>query len=229
MSSGMNGAGAENLLSTIISFKILAYDEALGELHYHTIESRPYGHTYGEWTAEWWRWFLLIPKSSSPAIDESGIFASKNQTSEYVWFLAGTVASEDFKSPERFCKIPAARSILLPVINCEANSLECPQLTTDRELMKHVEVDENTIVRKECDVDGKPVPAQRVKSDPFVFEVTLVEGNVYGAKGGMTNAAAEGYWVFLKPLPLGEHYISFRGSCESGRLNSGANFRLEIV
>ena len=43
------------------------------------IESRPYGLTYGEWSARWWQWLLSVPKSRSPAVDASGDNANVNQ------------------------------------------------------------------------------------------------------------------------------------------------------
>jgi hypothetical protein len=208
----------------------MSNDETFEGIQFYTADSCPYGLTYGQWTVEWWRWFLSIPKSMNPVVDESGKFASVNQPTKHVWFLAGKVPNEHNKSiPKRFCKIPATRSILFPVINCEVNPLECPELTTNRELIEHVNTDENTIILKECIVDGKQVPVQRVKSDPDVFEVEMNEDNIYGVKGGgITFAAADGYWVFLRPLAIGEYNISFRGSCENGRLNSGANYHLQI-
>ena len=37
---------------------------------------------------------------------------------------------------------------------------------------------------------------------------------------GITEAAAEGYWVFLKPLSKGHYSIRFEGSCENGRFSA---------
>ena len=165
----------------------------------------------------------------NPVLDESGKFASVNQPSRHVWFLAGKIGSENKNIPKRTCNIPASRSILFPVINCEANPLESPELVTKRDLMDHVSNDENTIVLKESFVDDKYVTPQRVKSDPEVFEVELDVNNAFGVVGGgKTFAAADGYWVYLKPLPPGKHSICFRGSCEYGKLNSGADYHLEV-
>jgi hypothetical protein len=116
------------------------------------------------------------------------------------------------------------------VINCEANPLEYPELRTDQDLVERVKRDEDTIIKVECAVNGKRIPAQRAKSDPLIFELRINEDNAINVKGGGSAcASADGYWVFLKPLPIGEHIISFEGSCEYGKLNSGANYRLEIL
>jgi hypothetical protein len=205
-------------------------NDQIPERIFYAANSSPYGISYGHWTVKWWHWSLSTPKSINPATDDSGIYSFVNQPMEHVWFLAGKVGDRIASVPTRHCKIPASRSILFPVINCEASLLECPDLTSRQELINHVNADENAIVLKECFVDGNPIPVQRIKSDPLVFEVAIDENNIYGVqRGGITYAAADGYWVFLSPLPVGEHRISFRGSCENGRLNSGANYLLQIL
>jgi hypothetical protein len=202
----------------------------VGEISFFTADSIPYGETYGHWTVKWWQWFLLVPKSINPVVDGTGKYAYVNQPSMHVWFLAGKVVDEDRNLPNRSCRIPTGRSILFPVINYEANPLEYPELRTDQDLIERVKREEDSIIKKECSVNGKRIPVQRVKSDPLIFELRINEDNAANVKGGggSTHASADGYWVFLKPLPIGEYIISFQGSCEYGKLNSGANYRLEV-
>ena len=199
------------------------------EVPFYTAESAPYGETYGHWTVKWWRWVFSIRKSINPLVDRTGKYSEMNQPSKDVWFLAGKLVDETMNVPNRFCRIPAARSILFPVINCEANPLEYPELETERDIIERVRRDEDTIVRKECSVNGERIPVQRIKSDPAIFELRIDEDNPINVKGGIVHASADGYWVFLKPLVTGEHRISFQGSCEFGKLNSGANYHLEIL
>ena len=199
------------------------------ENDYYLVNSHPYGLTYGEWTVRWWKWFFSTPESINPAVDQSGKYTYINQPSENLWFLAGKLGTWNKMVPRRFCRIPSSRSILFPVINCEVNPVECPELTTSRSLTDYVRADENTIVLKECYVDGEDIPVQRVKSDPDVFEAEIHADNPFGSKRWeIAPVAADGYWVFLAPLTRGEHNIFFRGSCEKGRLNSGACYDLLI-
>lgn len=191
-------------------------------------DSSPYGLSYGEWTVKWWQWLLSTPRSYSPLIDQSGEHAAINQPTEHVWFLAGKLGSEDKNLPFRSCSIPVGRSILFPVVNCEANPIEYPELKTKEALIDHVVKDENTIVEKTCILNDIPIDVQRVRSDPEIFEVNLNHDNIFKVNGGNTIACADGYWVFLKPLPPGEYRLSFQGSCENGRLCSGANYQLKI-
>jgi hypothetical protein len=189
--------------------------------------------TYGNWTVEWWRWVLSIPKRINPVLDKTGERADLAQQNKYVLFLAGKLANQDGSLPNRFCTISSKKSILFPVINCESNQLEHPELKADQDIIERVKRDEDSIVKKECFVDGKRISPQRVKSDPTIFELNMVKDNIFHYKKevktyGRTYASSDGFWVFLKPLPIGRHVISFHGSCEYGRLNSGAIYTLDV-
>jgi hypothetical protein len=198
------------------------------DISWFTSDSHPYGLSYGEWTVKWWQWLLSTPRSSNPLIDQSGENAAINQPTENVWFLAGRLGGEDKNFPFRNCNIPVGRSILFPVINCEANPIEYPELKTEEALIEHVVKDENSIVEKICILNNMYIDVQRVKSDPEIFEVNLNNDNVFNVNGGIAKCTADGYWCFLKPLPEGKYELSFRGSCEKGRLRSGANYQLKI-
>lgn len=199
------------------------------QIELFTLDSKPYGKTYGEWTVKWWQWALSIPCTMNPVVDKTGKHANVNQPADEVWFLAGKFGSESKDLPRRSCTVPFGRAILFPIINCEANPLEYPDLKRESDVINHVLRDEDTIVKKECCVNGQQISIERVQSDPPTFPVTIDKDNALGVKeGGSTIAASDGYWVFLKPLPRGEYFISFAGSCENGRLNSGANYHLNV-
>jgi hypothetical protein len=199
------------------------------EPEFFSVESSPYGRTYGHWTVMWWRWFLSIPQLTNPVLDKTGKYAHMDQPAANVWFLAGKIANEDVDLPLRHCRLPAGRSILFPVINFEANPLEYRELKTDQDLIERVQSEEDSIIRKECTVNGKSIPPQRVKTDPHIFELRLPEDNAFSVKGGgTTNASADGYWVFLKALAIGDYAISFEGSCRYGKVRSGANYMIKV-
>jgi hypothetical protein len=56
----------------------------------------PYGVSYGEWSAEWWKWLNSSPEDRNPATDTTGAFCAENQNaSGPAWFLAGTFGSKE--------------------------------------------------------------------------------------------------------------------------------------
>ena len=188
----------------------------------------PYGLTYGQWTVLWWKWATSIPKARNPVLDRTGIYANINQP-EKVWFLAGVFGSEGKDFPRRRCAIPSSKSILLPVINCEANSIEYPDLRTESDLLNHVSEDIRNITRKDCFVNGERLLPERVSSDPKIFSLSISD-DLEGLDKGHQNipCVADGYWVFLKPLSPGQYVFEFNGSCENGRLSSGACYYITV-
>src|SRR5262245_13185084 len=80
------------------------------------VDSRPYGFTYGEWSAKWWQWLLSIPMEYNPAFDSSGANSNINQTSLPVFFLCQTYEKAN-ALPDRTVIIPKNYSIFMPIIN----------------------------------------------------------------------------------------------------------------
>ena len=152
--------------------------------------SKIYDKTYGEWTVKWWQWALGTPASSNPVIDETGRNWNNNQPAPNVWFLAGNFGDVSNNFPHRSVKMPAGRSLLLPVLNCEANSLEYPELKTHGDLIEHVTRDLNSVVKKVCMINGMSLTPERVMADPPIFSVTLDDDNVLGVEGKVTVDAA---------------------------------------
>jgi hypothetical protein len=191
-----------------------------------TPEDKPYGLTYGQWTVKWWQWAHTAPKNVNPLLDETGKYASIDQDGP-VCFLAGTAGEN--KLIQRICKIPSEKAILFPVINYEMNPIEKPELKTESELIRHVIEDINDIVIKTAIIDGISIPIYRIRSDPPIFPLTINDYNGFGIPGGYTNATADGYWVFLKYLPQGEHNIYFHGSCSGGIRNVTTSYHLRVI
>src|SRR6266568_1444588 len=50
-------------------------------------KSMPYGKTYGEWSAVWWKWAMELPVAGNPFIDDPSFNVTNGQSGD-VWFLA---------------------------------------------------------------------------------------------------------------------------------------------
>ena len=188
------------------------------------------GMTYGQWTVKWWQWALSMAADENPVEDKTGMNASKNQPKD-VWFLAGIFGKENSftKFPTRSCRIPTGVPILIPVINCEADMIEYPHLRNDQDILNDVQRQANSIEKKECYINGELTFPERVTSDPQIFDITIQQDfTKEKTRDDSSHASADGYWVFLKCLPVGEYSIRFEGACEQGRIRSGANYSLTI-
>src|SRR5437868_1105498 len=50
------------------------------------VQSKPYGKSYGEWSAEFWKWEFSLPINQHPLFDTADCSAGQ---SGQVWFLGG--------------------------------------------------------------------------------------------------------------------------------------------
>lgn len=207
--------------------KSLGTQQMGGAFDYFSSETAPFGISFGEWTIRWWRWALGIPLSISPIVDPSGIHANLNQAGN-VRYLAGKPADGDPNVPCRRCAFPYGTAVLFPLINCEANQLEYPDMREEQlieDVLNHMEL----IAHLRCSINGEVIPAQRVQSDPKIFSLYINPENIFNIPcGGITLAAADGYWIFLKELEKGEYQLEFSGSCSGGIRYSGSKYILNI-
>jgi len=179
--------------------------EFLFERNFH-----PFCISWEKWAAIWCRWLLSIPKRQNPAIDETGRYCSMNQDNENVWFLTGTFGNVG--RINRKCNVPAGRAIFFPILVKEDSLQEDSDLKTEEDLKKRCLDATNRLVHIEATINGTKVDRlenYRVQSE--VFDLTFPEDNIYDMRPGLTRSVCDGYWLFVKPLPAGRHYIYFRG------------------
>ena len=172
------------------------------------VDSKPYGKSYADWSAIWWQWLLSIPKDKSPAGDSTGEDCGTNQQGP-IWFLAGTFGG----SAERTCTIPSGKAIMFSPINSECSYAEYPEEKTESDLLECAKTFQDQTTSAQVTINGTAIENLdkfRIQSPPF--NVTIPENNVFGTSPGPTQAVSDGLWVILKPLPVGEHKIGFKGS-----------------
>jgi hypothetical protein len=187
-------------------------------------DENPFGKTWEEWTAEWWKWSLSLPKPQNPITDTTGENASYNQP-DHVWFLAGTFGG----MAERSCEIPTGRAIFFPISCNETSYAECPNFKTESELRAFAKADIDQVKTIMASVDGQKLPDSDLRRlESPAFEITLPEANAIGVPPGKTKSKSDGYWVFLRPLPVGRHEIHFFSSCRIGTQWIEARYHLTV-
>jgi hypothetical protein len=202
-------------------------DHFKNEIECYAPDARPYGISYGAWTIKWWKWWFSIERARNPAIDQTGIYASQKQ-SRPVWFLAGTWVKKDRTYPHRKCSVPTGVSILFPVINCEENPLEYPNLTSDKAMRDRLSEDMATVRYLKCVINGQIIQPQLVESDPLFFSIRIRKDMSESNRGGITRMTSTGYWVFFRPLDKRSCHLSFEGSYQHGSLFTGATYEIKI-
>ena len=188
----------------------LANDNATssnGTIELFQPDSKPYGLTYGNWTARWWQWAYSIPKDVNPSYDDTGKYCAEGQSGP-VWFLTGT-----YKHPvDRYCTIPAGKAILFTILNSECSFAEFPNLKTEEQLRQCAKQMQDSVIHLEASVNGVPLTGlEKYRIQSPLFNFTLPENNTLGLSPQTTQAVSDGNWVFLKPLSVGNHTIYHKG------------------
>lgn len=180
-----------------------------------TIQSHPYGKTYGEWAAEWWQWALGTPASVNPVLDETGEFCAEGQEG-HVWFLAGSFGVGGF---ERECTVPSGTSLFFPLINSFYGAFlnDPPETRTEEYIRDQAHCETPTELFAEIDGVQVKNPLQYFEKSP-VFDVQLPEDNIFGVGEEvipellLSPSVDEGYYLFLRPLPPGRHNIYWKAT-----------------
>jgi hypothetical protein len=193
----------------------------------HPSNSKPYGYSYGDWSAKWWQWLLSIPSATNPNTDTTGADCSQGQSGQ-VWFLAGT-----FGAPaQRMCTVPTGKSLLIPILNAVfgAGVGDCltpqpynPGPCDVPSLRAGAAAWMDGPQTLELRVDGvslSDLKQYRAQSPVFVY--TLPQGNILNflglpdPAGTYGPAVSDGYWVMLTPLTPGSHSIYAKGTTNFG-------------
>ena len=205
------------------------------------IQSKPYGQTYGQWSARWWQYAFQQPNLNICATDKPG---------SRVTFLAGTA---DGTIADRSCTVPVGNAIMFPILNVEWSVVEAeaqqqatpgqscllpgqPNGTNDAALQACATAQANHVTKLEAKVDGVSLQGlsnYRAVSPPFNF--TSAPGNPLGVcqPGGCdSHGVADGFWIMLTPLRPGTHTIQFSGEAFFPELNitfvTGATYHLTV-
>ena len=187
-------------------------------------DSRPFGLTYGEWTAKWWQWAYSLPEETNPMVDQDGRNCANNQNGP-VWFLAGTGGG----AVTRECAIPSDKGILIPIINVECDSAAGPAIETEADLRSCAKADQDSVLTKEITINGVNIPnldSYRFQSP--LFNLTYPENNIAGIAPQTATAISDGYWILLEPLPPGTHEIHFKAALGDPTAIGTTNFALDV-
>jgi hypothetical protein len=196
-----------------------------------------HGSTYGEWSAKWWQWAYSLPGTGHPLVDETGASVSAGQSGN-VWFLGGTYTANLENGvvvgrATRVCTIPTGKALFFPILNSEANNFTVdangnqidPTTLTEAELRAMCQWNMDHARNMACTIDGRPVQGlgdpvhtpYRVESP--VFQYTVPAGDSLYELWGMhisgqtppPGAVADGVFLMVAPLSVGQHTIFFTG------------------
>ena len=187
-------------------------------------QSRPQGHSYGEWAAAWWQWVYRIPADHNPVTDSTGEFANVGQSGG-VFFLAGNFGG----ATVRECVVPAGKMLFFPLLNQNWVQFPTDPPFTIPELREIIApfVDDPVLL---CEIDGEAVQNPRsYRTQSSVFSVTVPAGNLLGLDPGTyAPCVDDGYYLMLAPLRPGPHTIHFASQNSDGSFSLDVTYHLTV-
>jgi hypothetical protein len=205
-------------------------------------DSRPFGKTYGEWSAAWWQWSFSIPAPANPLLDDTGANCGQGQSGP-VWFLAGKLCVEPnctVLTATRTCTVPAGKALFFPIANTEADNLGVDPALSTAKLRLAAKESMDGVTNMTCTVDGALVQGlnssmtTRYRVVSPVFAYAIPDNNIYQALGApfgpqsVPGAVADGVFLMLAPLSAGRHDIRFTATFMNG-LALDITYHLSVV
>ena len=193
----------------------------------------PFGMSYGDWSAEWWKWQLSLPAIDHPAFSLDGANCDAGQDGK-VWFLTGAFTTEvpenEFNTIVReSCAVPTGKAIFFPIINIECSTIEeAPfqlieegqDANVDTCAASFVDGTNAVVSDLSIEIDGEQLENPedyRIQSPVFSFEFEDPSDNILGVDCDVEDcddarSVSDGFWIMLPPLSRGDHTIRFTGS-----------------
>jgi hypothetical protein len=169
-------------------------------------DSTPYGVPYKDWIVRWWQWNVGIPTSQHPRDNYTAEKCTVNQNGS-VWFIPDILTGKE----ERTCTIPEGKAILVPLITGECD-------TSDTQSQSDADIRQCSTAGDEYGVISATLDGQKIENlDSYrtatdFFNITYVKDNIFDVPAGTYRGIADGFFVFLKPLPLGNHVLQVKSS-----------------
>jgi hypothetical protein len=189
-------------------------------------DEAPFGVSYDDWVSKYWNWW--VAQSIEEATPKQN-GCSINKSESLVMLMETTVGG----SPYQVCEISSTQGILIPLwIAWCSTSNAGHEHDSDEQLTKFAREEFNLDnIRSDVKVDDLPVAKLDVRmsliSGSLDYKINSLTNitELYLKKGfdltippdthkpyqvpGTWRAGAHGWFVFLKPLPRGEHTIFY--------------------
>ena len=163
------------------------------------------GFSQAEWSRAWWQWAGSFEMDESPVADQSGALCGGKQRGA-VWFLAGTYGTQ---RTIRTCKVPAGKYLFFPLINYVVMPRPGGN-TTCAGVKRTAALITNNPSALILDIDG--VRTENLVAHRQGTQDCFDMGTLTRTKIRIFPAAANGYYVMLRPLSRGTHVLNFGGA-----------------
>jgi hypothetical protein len=198
-------------------------------------DTKPYGLSYEEHVKNFYKWLLSMPTNENPVNDPTGQKCANGQinSNSSVFYLVGIGGGISHKT----CKVPAGKSIFIPVGTVEASDKEAPNASVD-ELNNIAKKDQDSITSLSLKIGDKQYSFDDLKKyrvHTGVFDVVFPKNALFGVTEGKSKVVADGYHIITENLPKGTYTINYKdslicpgGDCSAPNFAEDATFTLIV-
>ena len=179
------------------------------------------GKSYAEWVQAHTRWMLSIPLNVNPLSDTAGVNCGINQDGP-AWFVS-------FRALPAFtlnCTIPYGKAIVSPAI-AGFNNYPCPPDPTTpgappfepaagqtlEDFLAAGLFDAINPLNTEATLNGRPLKTRRVTTSIYGITASSSLNTIDACITGSPQlTVSDGYFLFIDPLPRGDHVLQINSS-----------------
>jgi hypothetical protein len=195
-----------------------------GNSSFFTPSSNPYGKSYEEWARNWWQWHISLPSSVNPknvSVTSCPVLNNNSQVSFIDHRLTGNY--------EFICNIPANKAVLTTILSGES---DIDEVGNDKKAMLESAKEGGDLSTTAVTLDNVSLKGYDNRITSKFFNITIPKDNVYGANEGTFPSVVDGYFLFLKPLPKGEHNVNIKvlvANPKDPNFTTGYNANLKLL
>jgi hypothetical protein len=175
------------------------------------------GNTIGEWTAICWKWIYSIPTNQNPQLDCDGEFANNRQPDKRVFLIAPLNGNQ--QPCVRTFTVPEDTFVLLPVLCVTIDNIATVPPYTLEQMHDALNSVLNIPEELHASVDGIAVTNlldHRATTPPIGVNFPSADNSLaffyqQPIVGLVEPTIADGYWLMLEPLSLGQHVLRAGG------------------
>ena len=194
----------------------------------------PFGKTLENWVEDWWRWNAGIPsdpETTFAGVAENGCLINKE--GPVVFLIDPAIGGEHHQR----CEISSNQGILISGWSAECDgSVKGYENASFQKLSKCARDQDLGKITVNALVDNKPI--SRVEAEDYktinlvnatelstkAFNITTPENSQLQVDyPGTYPGAAHGWFIFLKPLPVGEHTVRYVNDVRETTLGGAGN------
>lgn len=200
----LTNLGILAILSSTSFLSIFVYADNLNPGIYSK-DSAPFGISYGDWLAKYFQWFIQIPADIHPREHYTPDSCSIDQSGP-VWFLTDILKGAE----ERTCTIPSEKAIFLPILTGVSWDDKSNPLPKSEQDVINGATAGNEYAVISAMLDGREIKdLKSYRAQSSWFNITVPDNNVFNNKPGVWKAIADGFFLFVEPLPPGNHTLQF--------------------